>query len=337
MQVENTTQYAADINFAFEKTGRELVVVAIKATLNFPEQSAVAPLADAQQPLHYADVFGPDPETNATRFDNDFAPVKRHCDVLCDAVAHAPGGRPATALKVGLRVGQWSKSFDVIGPRIWLRSATGYRISDPRAFTTLPLSYDTAWGGTDPDPDTPGHAATCETNPSGVGYYPHRQDLESAPLPVTLEPNNPVTSTTGDYRPMAFGPIGRHWLPRRNFVGTYDDAWLNNRMPFMPDDFDMLHFQATGPDQQIPFPKGGEPVELLNLSTEGRLGFFLPRETPVVTFHRKAGPVSQKIPLLDTVQVLCAERQICLTWRTRFACDRDIHDLARIIIKRRET
>ena len=335
MQFENTTPFAADLNFAFEKSGRELVVVAVKATFDFPEQGAIATPAQEQLPLFYSEVFGDDPEADAVRFDNDFAPVKRACDVLCEAVAFSPGGRPTKNLKVGMRLGQWSKAFDVIGPRIWLRGAMGHRISDTRPFTKLSLSYDNAWGGVDPHPEKQGHAATCETNPSGVGYYPYRLSLEGAPLPLTYQPNRHVTDIDGPYLPMAFGPVGRHWLPRRKYVGTYDQVWMDHRMPFMPDDFDPMYYQSAPPDQQISFPKGGEPVELLNLTVEGRFGFYLPRETLGVTFQRKSGPLSQKIPLLDTVQLLPAERRFCLTWRTRFACNRDIHDLSEIIVTRR--
>jgi hypothetical protein len=63
----------------------------------------------------------------------------------------------------------------------------------------------------------------------------------------------------------------------------------------------------------------------------------LPRETISVTFRRKAGPFSQRTAVLDTVQLLTDERKLCLTFRTRFACDRDIHDLSMIIIRRGET
>jgi hypothetical protein len=132
---------------------------------------------------------------------------------------------------------------------------------------------------------------------------------------------------------MALGPIGRSWLPRRSYAGTYDQAWLDDRMPLLPNDFDDRYFQSVPPDQQVAFPQGGEPVELVGLTTEGRLTMHLPREVISVTFQRKSGSFSQKLPLLDTVQFLTDERKFCLTWRTRFACDRDIHDLAEIVIR----
>lgn len=334
MQIENQTPFEADLNFTFERTGRELVVIAIKATYDFPAQQHEMRLSDQQQPLLAADAFGPDPATNAPLFDNDFAPIKRKCDVLCHGSAIAPDGRAATFVVVGIRLAAWTKAFGVSGSRIWLKSAFGHSISDPRPFLSLPINYDCAWGGVDPDPFNKGHAKTCEENPSGVGYYPFRKDLNGAPLPSTSVLNEEVRDLTGPHRPMAFGPIGRSWLPRRNYAGTYDQAWMDNRMPLLPDDFDDRYFQSAPPDQQIAFPSGGESIELVNLTSEGRLGMHLPREIVSVTFRKKNGPFSQRVPLLDTVQFLTDERKLCLTWRTRFACDRDIHDLAMVIIRR---
>jgi hypothetical protein len=338
VQVENQTPLSADLNFTFERTGQELVVIAIKATYDFPVRQHDVRLSDQQRPLLAADILGPDPATNAPLFDNDFAPIKRKCDVLCQGSARAPDGRPSTSVVVGIRLGAWRKALQVTGARSWLKSAFGHRISDPQPFLTAPIGYDWAWGGVDPDPSTKGNAKTCEENPSGVGYYPFRKDfLDDAPLPMTSELNDAVRDVIGPHRPMAFGPIGRAWLPRRAYAGTYDDAWLNNRMPLLPYDFDDRYFQSAPPDQQIAFPVGGEQIELVNLTDEGRLHMSLPRETISVTFRRKAGPFSQRTAVLDTVQLLTDERKLCLTFRTRFACDRDIHDLSMIIIRRGET
>jgi hypothetical protein len=333
VQLENKTPFQADLNFAFERTGRELVVIAIKATYDFPTPDEDLCLSDTQRPLLLADVFGDDPGTDAPLFDNDFAPAKRKCDVLCHGSAIAPGGRPTTTEVVGIRVGTWTKAFRVTGARIWLKSSLGYTISDPRPFLAMPITYDVAWGGVDPDPSTRGHARTCESNPSGVGYYPFRTNIEGALLPQTSELGVVIRDKIGPHRPMSFGPIGRAWLPRRSYAGTYDQAWLDHRMPIPPDDFDDRYFQSAPPDQQIPFPQGGEPIELVNLTVEGRLATTLPRELLSVTFHRKNGPVSQRIPVLDTVQFLTDDRALCLTWRTRFVCDRDIHDLSQIVIR----
>ena len=335
MKLENPTPFEAQITTTFNRDCREVVVLAVKGSFDFPEaQGQQMTLSEVQEELFLADVFGPDPETDAPVFENDFAPFKPRCDVLVHGPALAPGGQPARSVDVGVRLGNWSKALTVHGPRIWLKSGVGHSISDTRPFLRQPISYDLAWGGVDPEPDDPTRFATCEENPAGVGYYPHRSELEGAPLPVTAEYRKTITDASGPHVPMAFGPLGRTWRPRRNFVGTYDQQWMDTRMPFPPKDFDDRYHQATAPDQQIPFPKGGEPVELLNFTAEGRLRMSLPRDKVVVTFQRKHGPVTQKVANLDTVLVLTETRKLCLTWRTSYVANRDIHELGEIIVRR---
>jgi hypothetical protein len=45
--------------------------------------------------------------------------------------------------------------------------------------------------------------------------------------------------------PAGFGPIACHWQPRVGFAGTYGDAWVANRLPLLPDDFDDRFFQSA--------------------------------------------------------------------------------------------
>jgi len=144
-----------------------------------------------------------------------------------------------------------------------------------------------------------------------------------------------AVSPDGGFPPMAFGPLGRTWLPRRQYAGTYDETWLDNRVPLLPMDFDDRYFQASAPDQQIPYPTGGEPVELVNLSPEGRLSGTIPRTQIVVTFERKSGRITQRIANLDTVLLLPEESRMCLTWRTRITAERDLHEFARAIVVER--
>lgn len=335
VHLDNTSPFAAEFTMCLDDKGHEVVVIAVKGTYDFPvDPGTAAPLADQQVKVLLADVFGPDPAHDAPIAENDLAPFKPRCDVLVYGAAIAPHGQPTTHLDVGLRIGGWHKAFTVHGNRIWLKSTLGYRVSDPRPFIRQNISYDVAWGGVDPIPNDPVNAATCEENPSGNGYYPNLTERDGAPLPVTAERGNIITDTLGPHQPMAFGPLGRTWLPRRTHVGTYDDAWLENRMPLMPHDFRPQYFQAAPPDQLIAYPRGGELVELINLSPTGRVQMTLPNDRVIVNFARKNGPVTQKTANLDTVLFLPEAGKFCLTWRTRFVTDRDIHDLQSMTIRR---
>jgi hypothetical protein len=331
MRIDNTTKLDANITFGHDRTGHETVILCCKATYDLP-QSGPPTLAEDQIALLTSDVFGTDPAADAPRFENDFAPFKPKCDVLVSGRAYAPRGEPVTSLGVGVSVGQWSKKFTVHGSRIWLKSAFGNRISDRRPFVAQDISYDHAFGGTDPDTLDPNRAATYETNPVGAGYYPNRQALEGLPLPNTAEFGTIVEDWNMRHRPMAFGPLGRSWRPRRDFAGTYDDKWLESRMPFLPDDFDSRYFQAAAPDQQIPFPRGGEHIELVNLSPDGRISTTLPVLQIKVTFERRGRRFAQKLAPLDTLLFLPQQRRMCMTFRCHLATERDMFEVQNIIV-----
>ena len=153
------------------------------------------------------------------------------------------------------------------------------------------------------------------------------------PLPNTAEFGTVVEGWNARHRPMAFGPLGRSWLPRRNYAGTYDDKWLESRMPFLPDDFDSRYFQATAPDQQIPYPRGGERIELVNLCPDGRIATMLPELQVKVTFERRGRRFAQKLAPLDTLLFLPEKRQICMTFRCHLVTERDIFEVLKIIVR----
>jgi hypothetical protein len=333
MRLENTTPFAANFTLALDKQGHEQIVLVVKATFALSlTPGAPTLVAPVQLPLYEADVFGADPAADATVFETDFAHFRPLCDVLCHARAHAPGGRPTTMMDVGLRLGQWSKKFTVHGSRIWLRGAAGYAPSERRPFLQQDIGYDHAYGGIDPEAENPAMARTYEQNPVGLGFYPNLANREGRPLANTSEFGLDAVSPDGGFAPMAFGPVGRSWLPRRSYGGTYDDSWLDNRVPLLPMDFDDRYFQASAPDQQIPYPTGGEPVEIVNLSPEGRLSGQIPRTQVIVTFERKSGRITQRIANLDTVLLLPEDQRMCLTWRTRITAERDLFEFARAII-----
>ncbi len=336
MKLENATPYPANFTLTFDKAGHEQIVLVTKGTFALPaDPRAPTLVAPAQLPLTEADLFGPDPGQDAVLFENDFAAHKPLCDVLCSAQAHAPGGAPVTELGVGIRLGGWAKRFTVHGPRIWLRGAAGYHPSAKRAFVTQPISYDQAYGGVDPAADNPALAAMFQRNPAGLGYYPGAQDREGLPLAQTAEDGIDAVNPDSDYTPMAFGPVGRNWLPRRSFAGTYDDPWLEWRLPFLPQDFDERYFQAAATDQQIPYPQGGEVVQMINLAPQSQITGQIPRLHIVVQFLRKSGRVTQRIADLDTVLLLPEQALMCLTWRTHILAERDLFEFAQALVTER--
>ena len=196
------------------------------------------------------------PGRSATLVECDYALEKPRCDVLLNGAAYAPGGRPVERIAVGLQVGAWRKSFVVWGNREWRRAGVGYAPSEPEPFERMPISYDNAFGGTDERMRDPAQVRSYLPNPVGRGWHMHiyPELVIGAPVSNTEEIRDPVRDPGGKYRPMAFGPIGRGWPSRIRYAGTYDQNWIDNVFPFLPDDFDSRYFQCAPEDQQIAAP-----------------------------------------------------------------------------------
>lgn len=328
---------AVACTMGLEPSGRELLVIVVKGTFAIPtEQGATLALHAEQAPLVMADVFHGEPGLSAPKYEVDFAPRKQRCEVLLDGSAHAPGGKPAERVTVGLRIGNWSKSFAVVGDRFWY-TAGAVRATAPKPFTTLPISYDRAFGGTDARHEDPAQHAAFMPNPSGRGFHKHRisEWLHASPLPNTEELKHPVTEPDGIYRPMAFGPIGRHWEPRYKYAGTYDQKWLDEVFPFLPADFDERYYQSAPLDQQLPIASGEQPVTLLNLTEDGRRDFVLPQfEAPIYMIPKQGKREDYSAPL-DTIVIEPDLRRVTMTWRMARPLKRNLFEIAQVLIGRK--
>src|SRR6266849_4722595 len=334
MNLINATKMQAGYTMGIQPDGRELLVVVVKGTFTIPTDEKQEPkLAEEQVPLVMTDVFTGEPGFSAPVYENDFAPRKPRCDVLLNGSAYAPGGKPAERVPVSLRVGSWSKSFDVVGNRVWQAGALYIAVSKPEPFTVMPISYNNAWGGVDKSQEDPSKHHYYPLNHAGVGYHEYTSGkyMDGKPLPNTEERGAKITNPKGSYKPMAFGPIARAWQPRPKLAGTYDPNWLDNVFPFLPSDFKEEYYQAAPADQQIPFPHGGEEVELTNLTPQGTTKFRLPSLKIPVEFFLRNGQTSQVGATLDTIVAEPDLGRFLVCWRATLPLRKDMFEVTRII------
>ncbi|WP_106391006.1 DUF2169 domain-containing protein [Enhygromyxa salina] len=127
------------------------------------------------------------------------------------------------------------------------------------------------------------HGARCRNsgtrhNPVGEGLVPSFTSAVDRALPNIEDPNQLIQSPSDLPIPAGFGPIARHWGPRRVFAGTYDDAWATKHAPLWPADLDERFFRAASPGLQAPeHLVGGEPVRLVGLHPDGAIEFAAAR------------------------------------------------------------
>lgn len=333
MNFVNETPLEAGWTVGIGRDDRETLMVAVKATFDFPQKGGRPELSAEQLPLVEADEFTGEPGLSAPLRETDYSRYKPHCDVLLIGNAYAPGGRPTDQVEVSMVVGPIEKSFRVVGDRFWLQTMLGGHVSAPRLFDVMPISYDNAFGGVD-DSD-PENVMTFMPNPVGRGYHPRKKDYDQKPLPNTEELYQTIKSPKGGYQPMSFGPIGRAWSPRLSFTGTYDQEWTENRAPYWPHDFDCRYFQCAPQDQQMPYPRGSEHIYLKNLSPRGDIHFTLSADPiPVLVIpHRE--DACQLEANVDTIVLEPEHERFTMTWRAVLPLKRDAFELKEVVVDKR--
>lgn len=321
LEIKNRTPFVAAIVPGLDREGRDTVTVIVKGTFDLGGRTALVP-SEQQIPIAHAEAFHGEPGLSSIKYEADGCPRKRGTDVVL--VGHAVSIRPVPSLDVSLSAGPIRKTVRVSGDRVWFRSLGGIAISDPIAFTRMPLVYERAFGGADRAVEDEAARPRDPRNPLGVGFTsaaePER--IEGVRLPNLEEPESPIAAPQDRPAIAGFGFIGRDWLPRRAFAGTYDDAWQAERFPFLPADFDDRFYNGAHPALVSARPfKGGETVHVTNVTESGEIGFRLPASPPRVALSIRR-TVTEHVPALDTVLIEPDHRRVVLTWRVTVPCPR---------------
>lgn len=318
MHVDNATIFDATALPLIGPKGEPVLTVIVKGTFLFA--SGHTEPADDQIPIRYGDEFEDEARGAVVRYESDLVPFKPRADIVLRATAYAPGGKPAPAVPVALRVGALEKRLAVFGERYWNHAGVlsrRYTMTPPKPFVQRPIIYRDAFGGMD--------AVTgeyCPENLVGTGLYSNKakQNLAGKPLPCIEDPRCLIREVDDRPRPAGFGFYHRAWRPRAAYAGTYDEAWRRQRSPLPPEDFDARFYNGAHPDLQAEgYLKGGEAVVLLNLLPEGQIGFHLAEVTPRCTIRRRTdnGRPKHETPALhlDTLFMEPDQKRYCLVWR----------------------
>jgi hypothetical protein len=304
LQILNKTPFEAALALITDQYGTEKVTVAIKGTFEIPVRNGEVRLADKQLPVLHTDEYYGKPGKSSIKYPADLVLGKVNTDIGLIGRAHSSGGKPAKQITVSLVVGQMQKSIIVTGDRQWRKHTLipGFSMTDPIPFTEMPLIYERAFGGIDQTHKNGRKHGWDKGNPIGTGLRLNENAVENHRLPNLEDPNH-LISHWKDKPPVAcFGFIEGSWEPRLQFAGTYDDAWLKNQFPLLPIDFDLRFFNSAPSDLTARgFLRGGEPVQMVNLSKRGNFGFNLPKTEISLMFRLGETRNHQKADLWTVV------------------------------------
>ena len=340
LQLNNESRFAPLVQVLPDGDAVDTLYVVVRGTFTL----APSPELDALQPLpRAADVYWGEPGASSLKYAADVHVGKVGTDVVLVGSAHAPRGRAVTEMLAAVSVAGRHKVVRIVGDRTWRGPVGG--ATPPAPFVSMPLVYERAFGGRDQDsvgagaghPD--GGVSAEDRNPVGVGFRAVRRLRRGAGvrLPNLEDPQSPWR-TLGDRPPPAgFGFVAPAWQPRRGYAGTYDEAWVASRAPFLPRDFDPRFGNAASAG--LTFDEGlcgGEPIALDGVSRaergeatlRSRVPVIRPRIEVVFASRREAPPVK-----LETILFEPDDQRMSLTWRAALRCDKRALKIERIHIR----
>lgn len=330
LQIANHTPFSASLSVFPDTAGVETAYATVKATFLFAPEGPE--LAAPQLPLLATDVFWGDPVTTSLRAAGEFGLLKPGTDVLLLGRAIAP--RPDTRVAdVSLRVGPVARTIRVFGDRHWERSGAGWRPSSPQTWERMPLRWELAWGGVAPQgPDAKEPPPHEPRNPVGRGITAKDGPTPDQPLPNLEDPNALIASPGDRPVPVGFAPIAPTWQPRRSFAGTYDEAWTQQRAPYLPLDFDPRFFHVAPPELIAPgFLQGGEPVELAGFTAGPPIRFALPQCGLSLEFDFD-GSLTPVTPQMEMVLFEPDAGRFQMLWRAALAVDKKLLKLREVSV-----
>ncbi|WP_437483315.1 DUF2169 domain-containing protein [Sorangium sp. So ce1014] len=329
MNVQNATQ---GMSFAFpskDKAGRDQLACVLKYTFAVGPTGRVELLGEGAAEVDLVDTYnGEDPAKSSIRRPSQLFDQKPGTDVVLIGSAYPPRRGNATHVDVSLRFGPVRKTVRAHGVRAWMPSTFGGLSPGPARpiREPIPLIYELAWGGMDlTDPERP---AGEPRNYVGRGVACDPESLVGQPAAQLEDPAHPLGGRNNT--PASFGAIHRHWQPRASYAGTHDQAWIETRMPLLPEDFDPRFHVCVPHDQWSPTPlRGDEPCEIHGATPEGAWRFELPRLVPGFSSSIE-GRVQDHRTHLDTVLIDAGAQRVELTWRAAVPLPRKYEMLERV-------
>ena len=339
-QVRNLTPFR---HFQYDKMGpgrrfSDVVIVCASFVL--------APGRLEPAPVHRGPVFADvawdaaHPALSSLRAATDLVLEKPEADVFITGSARARHWTPQREWHASLEVSRGDvrlvqKTLRLTGPRgwHWHDDPAQCTPADPEPTLEVPLRWELAFGGCWHDEgDAPGSPPRMNAaNPSGLGCFGTAGGDAASPAPRIEAADAPVVHANQEgLVPAGFGPVARHWMPRVQLAGTYDDAWLqrNAQAPFMDyaDDFDPRFFQYAPIDQRIAGGlAGNERLRLTGFfASADAIEMTLPHWRIGALWRSGGGTQGSEAMMLDTAHLDLDDMLVHLTWRLSLAQARDI-------------
>ena len=318
-RLETRGALAAGLYPGWDRGGEPQLTLVCKTGFAFDDRGLLRPL-EPPEPVVTADEYAGDPAASSLVAADETVPFKDGAEFYLFGTAHPPPGARVMAVSVTLappRGPPVSKTPRVCGPRRWERRLGVDLPSAPEPLEPLPLRYEFAFGGEDPDTGEP-HPA----NPAGCGINGRGWRQARGALP-RIERGPRFMERPGHRPPPAgFGPLPPFWEPRAAAAGTPRAHPAEAGGCPVNDDSEPDLFNCAPPDQRLPAPfSGGETLTLEGFFADvPRVRLVLPAFAPRATVLERGG-ARRLVPVTDTLVIDTDARRIHLVARAGLPWD----------------
>ena len=255
MDFINHTPFPALAFEGIDQHNQQFHVVVLRQTLTWNQHGKLI-YADQQQPLCEADQFLGATNQSVVRQESDLCHYKPRCDVIVNAVAHAPRGRPALRFAVRLVLKRQrldaaliDKTLSVIGPRrftqtgdpVGQRGATthkAWRLSEPEPIQRLALHNQFAFGGECRiDQGEPAAQQLVQR------YWLTPEQLDGHPDAQRPSAEQPAAHSVFEANPLGLGFV-QNWYIEATGLATFPAPQIEN--PDMPISVELFADCANG-------------------------------------------------------------------------------------------
>jgi hypothetical protein len=318
LELSNQSNWVAGLYPGWDHAQQYQLTAVFKAGFSFDESGQVTPLP-ADYNIVESDEHHANPLTSSLVQASEIAPFKQGSEIYLYGTA-IPERDNLIAMEVGMGLSlsdgrEWKKILRVFGPRKWQKTKVNYIMGKPGSVQAIPLQYEYAFGGCNPNNDDDAYAA----NPIGIGYNSDQRKLVSDELPRIETGPTYVTSPMHKPVPAGFAPLPVFWEPRRSEIGEpVADPFAQGGCPYDRAAQKSLH-NAAPHDQRFDKPFiGGEVLHLrallANVSHKRSVQIKLPKLQPQLytIIDNKAELLS---PACDTVVVNTDEQTVFMIFR----------------------
>ena len=287
---------------------------------------------DDQGEIFSQDQFYGEPGESSLQYETDYISYKSGTDIIANAVARSPQGLKKPFWGCGIKVVDSNnktlinKILSVSGKRIWKKTLLGWSLQEPIPCNEVKIRYENTYGGAAIKYNKKGEVASIKKlnkyNPVGVGNIHYTDTTHAHVAPQIESLDEPLGSALDESKPHGFGFIARGWQPRLALAGTYDDNWLKEKHPLLPDDFNIEHNRSASAGMALPnYLNGGEKIILKNfLFKDTLVSFKLPQYRFFSSLILEDGePIIQPLELdtilLDIEHENTDQWRIYLSWR----------------------